>query len=146
MAYLRNRRHHRVSVSTYLIGAFGVCALSLVLVAVQSTRISFERERERAWQDLRMTTRDTQESAASASAELVPYLNTFASDPKVRSLDPAQCDLACNGLTGILTTEHVHVFRADGTQVCAAYGKAAQPVSLDLSGWFGDVIDRGESK
>lgn len=130
----------RVSVSAYLFGAFAVCALSLTAVMAQSTRLSFERGRDQARRDLRSITRDTQTSAASSGAEVRPLLTSFAEDPKVLSLDPVQCEQAFSGLQGLLYAEHVHVLTASGSQVCAAYGKAAKSIEIDRGSWFAEVV------
>ncbi len=138
-------RRGRASVTTYLLGAFAVCAASLTLVTVQSSRTSFDRGREQARQDLRSITRDTQASAANSLTEIEPLLRGFAADPKVRSLDPQQCEQAFAGLQGILQGEHVHVFAASGVEVCSAYGKLAKPAALDRTTWFSEVVEQGKT-
>ncbi len=139
------RAHRRLSVTTYLLAAFGTCTVFLVLVLGQGTLASFDRERAYARHDLRAITRETQNASSGPAAEVGSMADGILSDPRVAALDPAQCLEVFGAIESFLVSEHIHLFRLDGTEVCSVYGTAAKPVAPGTAGWLADVVRTGRA-
>jgi diguanylate cyclase (GGDEF)-like protein len=139
------RPRRRLSVTTYLLAAFGTCTVFLTVVVALGTQQSFERERAYATHDLRAITRETQYANSGLAAEFESMADGIAEDPRLASLDPTQCQEMFGGFKGFLLSEHIHVFAADGSEVCSVYGTAAKPKRVSTAGWLDEVVTTGET-
>ncbi|MGH9275564.1 MAG: HAMP domain-containing protein, partial [Acidimicrobiales bacterium] len=135
----------RVSVTTYLLAAFGTCTIFIAVVVGLGTQQSFERERAYARHDLRAITRQTQNENTGLAADIEEFASDIATDPRLTSLDPAQCRAVFGSLMSFLQSQHLHVLAADGTEVCAVYGPSARPAPLSSLGWLDDVLETGNT-
>ena len=142
---LRMAGRRRLSVTTYLLAAFGTCVVFMSVVVALMTQQSFEREREYATHDLRAITRETQFANSGLSEEFEGMAEGLAADPRLASLESKQCLAMFGGFRGFLLREHIHVFTAGGREVCSVYGVEATPTPLDTTGWLDQVIDTGET-
>ncbi|MFZ6003676.1 MAG: putative bifunctional diguanylate cyclase/phosphodiesterase [Actinomycetota bacterium] len=129
--------------TAYLLAAFGICTVFIALVTVQGTLMGFEHDRENALHDLRAITRETHNDQSGDSNGAGSMMADLATDPRLTSLDPASCEEALGAFKSFLVTEHVHVFRADGSEACSVFGSAAKPVPPATVGWLDKVLETG---
>ena len=137
----RHGPRRRLPVTAYLVAAFGTCSLFLTLVVVEGSRTTFDRERQHAEHDLRAITREQQNLNGDLLGEIEGLRDGIGMDPRIQSLIPSQCQEVFAGFEGVLQEQHLHVFAADGTEVCAVYPRSSGPVHLDVAGWLPQLVE-----
>ncbi len=141
----RRRPRPLHSVTTYLLAGFGICTLFLSAVVLEGSRQSFARERAFAERDLAATTRETQYLNSDLTEEILDLRDSIGSDPRVLALDPVQCREVFESVERALGEEHVHVLRPDGSEVCAAWGRALTPTPFVAGPWVDRAMRDGEA-
>ena len=133
-------RGRRPTVRAYLLTAFAVSVATLVAVTVMTTRTSFQRERDRVETELR--------SAAQREVDLFDDLsdvNAFfeqmASQPAMVALDAVGCQAVFDSLRGLIDG-HVHLLRADGSEVCRLTDDRAPDASIEPGPWLDATLAR----
>ncbi|WP_183101486.1 hypothetical protein, partial [Nocardioides pelophilus] len=107
------------SVTASVVASFLACLVAVGALIVWVTNATFDRERDRAEDELT-------EVAASQAAELgslfdsaVPLIRDLASNPALRPLDPRACRQAFAPLVSVRAQARLVVVAGDGRTVCA---------------------------
>src|SRR4051794_7807837 len=96
----------RVSVVGYVVVAFGMCVVSLVVLLFQTTSASFHRERDRAVTQLAAAAQQNANDVDGSLPSAQALIEGIASQPAIAGLDPAQCDTVMSGLRDGLSNVH----------------------------------------
>jgi diguanylate cyclase (GGDEF)-like protein len=134
----------RLSVGTHLAIAFTVCFLGVAAVLAAATVSSFERERSRAVQLLRAAAEQDAGWADETAPDVLELLEGLATQEGITALDGQQCEAVLSGLASLRSAGHVHLLRADGTQVCSLQDPALPDRPVEWGDWFRQVLDRDE--
>jgi diguanylate cyclase (GGDEF)-like protein len=132
------RSARRPSVVAYLLTAFTVSLVTLLVVTAMSTATSFDRERERAESDLR-TIAERTAGWSDLTGDLDGFLGPMAKQPAMTALDATGCQLALDGLEGLLHG-YVHVVRADGSELCGIGDKRVPNAHAVVGPWLAKTL------
>lgn len=128
------------SVTASVVASFLACLVAVGALIAWVTNATFDRERDRAEDELT-------EVAASQAAELgslfesaVPLIRDLASNPVLRRLEPRACRQAFAPLVSVRAQARLVVVAADGRTVCALSGDPDETVPEET---YADVIADG---
>ena len=139
----RQRLRERVAIGHYLLAAFLTCLLGVGTLIGMTTRSAFQRERVRANAQLRSAAQLNVDYFASNNA--VEILQGIANVPGLGSAGATACAAALEPLAAIKEhPNHIHVLRADGSEVCALRGNKVGAGPLPLGQWFKDAVASAE--
>jgi diguanylate cyclase (GGDEF)-like protein len=127
---------HRGSISGHLALVFGVCLVSLGAVIGYSAHSAFQREQERAVEQVSSTATFAAAGLASQLSSLPTFIQAIAVQPAVTSFEPVACNEALAGYRhfGLGT---VSLVGPDGTVICSSATKVAPPAhSYSGQHWF----------
>ncbi|MGQ0521167.1 MAG: putative bifunctional diguanylate cyclase/phosphodiesterase [Actinomycetota bacterium] len=128
----------RITVLLYLLAAFAVMLVTLVALAVSTTTTSFERERRRVESELRSAAQ-REVDLFDDQAEVKAFVEQMAGQPAMAALDPEGCRAVFEGLRGLIDA-HVHLVRADGSEVCGLTEERAPDARVDPGPWLQEAL------
>jgi diguanylate cyclase (GGDEF)-like protein len=117
---MARRSKKSLPVLTYLVLIFGASVLALGALMTTSTVASFKSERHRVVTSLRTGAELAAATLSDEADQTMAFLGPLASQPGVRALDPARCDVVFAGLgTLVGTFGHLHLLGAGGEEICS---------------------------
>jgi len=129
----------RVSMVVYLVAAFTACLLALGTMMAMTTAASFRRERERASVELRAAAQDNAHWADETMPQTLQFLQSVSTQEGIIIFDPTECGDVLSGLASVTAQGHIHLFRPDGTQVCALQAPELAARDIPKGDWFAKV-------
>ena len=129
----------RAGVGVYLVAAFTACLLALGALMATTTASSFSRERRRVAGELRAAAQDNAHWADQTMPGALQALESVTTQPGMTAFDPAQCTDVFSGLASVATAGHLHLFRADGSQVCSLRAPELPDKEIPEGDWFAKV-------
>ncbi|MDQ4131816.1 MAG: EAL domain-containing protein [Actinomycetota bacterium] len=115
-----------------------VALLGIALLVGVSTRSAFDREREQARDELR----DAAQTLADGFSQdlALRTIEGAADDVAMASGDPQQCVATLSAFSGATASAHVHVLRADGSEVCSLRASDLPKTPIATDGWFQQAL------
>ena len=129
----------RAGVGAYLVAAFTACLVALGVLLAMTTTSSFQRERRRVSGELLAAAQDNAHWADQTVPGAVQTLQSVTTQPGLTAFDPAQCRDVFSGLASVTTQGHLHLYRADGSQVCSLVASDLPDKEIPKGDWFAKV-------
>ena len=127
-------RRRTASVRRYLIASFAICLAGVAGLAGFDSRAAFNRERQHARQELRGAAQSAADNFTSSS--ITDVLNSLVGGPGLASGSASDCSAAFSALSSVTTAAHMHLLRADGSEICALRGYFVAERPLPPGPWL----------
>jgi diguanylate cyclase (GGDEF)-like protein len=114
----RTSGRRRASVRTHLAATFGLAVVALAALVVTATTASFASQRSRAVAELHALAQQEANGVIDDTDEMVGFMEELGRQPWATNLDAAGCRAFFDSLAAFASSGHIHLLRADGSEVC----------------------------
>ena len=130
------------SVGRHLAGAGVIALIGVAALVGVTSRSSFDRERGHASEQLAAAAQTTADMFGQDSVR--ELLTSLAVEPALASGDRDRCSAGLSSLSATTGAAHIHVLRADGSEVCSLRAATLDPAPITPGTWFADAIGTRE--
>jgi diguanylate cyclase (GGDEF)-like protein len=140
----RTSGRRRASVRTHLAATFGLAIVALAALVVTATTASFASQRSRAVAELQALAQQEANGVIDDTDEMVGFMEELVRQPWATNLDAAECRKFFGSLAAFVSSGHIHLLRADGSEVCGLRDPSlpARPLALNPS--LAEVLASGK--